>query len=107
MKILIAIAALAMLLFGCIAQERPPEAAGASGICISECQRQMLSGRDLSSGPCLLDGIPDYPDWVCDAAHSPRIAVDNLPENQCSAYASGRARHFIEVSPDCKLIQEY
>jgi hypothetical protein len=107
MRTMIAIAALAMLLFGCIAQERPPEAAGVSGICISECQRQMLSGRDLSSGPCLMDGVPDYPDWVCDVARSPRVAADNLPENGCNSFASGRARHFIEVTPDCKLIQEY
>ncbi len=106
MRTLIALAAVAMLL-GCATQERRPEASGALNACISECQREMLSGRDLSSGPCLLNPEPDYPDWVCDVAHSPREAADDLPINQCSAFARKAAGHFIEVAPDCKLIGEY
>ena len=107
MKSLMALAALAALLCGCASQERPPEAAGVSGICISECQRQLLSNRDLSSGPCLLDPVPENADWVCDVAHSPREAADELPENQCGSFRKGEARHFVEVSPDCRLIREY
>ena len=103
MKIWLALAALLLAACGCVSQERRPEAPGVSGICISECQREMLSGRDLSIGPCLLNMVPDYPDWVCDVAHSPREAADDLPENQCV----GAAKHFIEVAPDCRLIREY
>jgi hypothetical protein len=106
MKAWIALAALAML-FGCAAQERAPEAAGAQSACISECQRALLSERDLSNGPCLMNPMPDFPGWVCDVAHSPREAADNLLENQCSAFAAGSAKHFIEVAPDCTLIREY
>lgn len=107
MKIWLALAALLLAAFGCATQERPPEAAGVSGICISECQRQMLSGRNLTAGPCLLNPVADYPDWVCDVAHSPREAVDDLPINRCSAFALGAARHFIEVTPDCRPMREY
>ena len=106
MKAWVALAALAML-FGCVAQERAPETAGVENACISECQRAMLSGRDLSAGPCLLNPVPDYPGWVCDVAHSPREAVDSVTGNQCSAFANGSAKHFIEVAPDCIYIREY
>ena len=99
--------ALLLLLFGCAqtAQQTPPEASSAMNACISECQRQLLSNRDLSSGPCLLDPIPDFPAWVCDVAHSPRETVDNLPSNQCASFGAS-ANHFIEASPNCKLIRE-
>ncbi len=94
------------LLFGCAqAAEKPPQAPSAMNACISECQQQLLSNRDLSSGPCLLDPIPDYPGWVCDVAHSPRQPIDNLPENQCASFGAA-ANHFIEVSPNCHLIRE-
>jgi len=73
--------------------------------CIQKCQEALNSGQDLSSGPCLGNPLENYTDWVCDVAHSPRQAIDNNPENQCSAYRQGLARHFIEVTPDCKLIR--
>ena len=96
-----------LVAFGCATQERAPEAAGAKNACISECRREILSGRNLSDGPCLLDTMPDYPGWVCDVAHSPRQAVDDLPANQCGSFAKGKASHFIEVTPDCIFIREY
>ena len=43
---------------------------------------------------------------VCDVAHSPREAVDDLPENQCADFREGRAHHFVEVTPDCRFIRE-
>jgi hypothetical protein len=61
-------------------------------------------GIDLSSGPCIDNG-EKFPGWVIDVAHSPREPVDNLPENQCSAYREGRAEHFIELSPDANFIR--
>lgn len=79
----------------------------AKRICVQECQQQLAEGRDLSNGPCLLDPISELPDWVCDVAHSPREDVDNMAENQCSSYRRGIAKHFVEVTPDCKFIRAY
>lgn len=59
-------------------------------------------GADLSAGPCL--GII-MKDWVADIAHSPREDIDNIPQNQCKAYISGKARHFIELSPEGEFIR--
>jgi hypothetical protein len=51
-------------------------------------------GEDLSSGPCLGTIMAN---WVADVAHDPRQAVDDRPENQCEAYRSGEAEHFVEL----------
>lgn len=61
------------------------------------------NGEDLSSGPCLSNDL--MPGWVADIAHNPRIASDNLPQNQCAAYLEGRAKHFVELDLDGKLIR--
>ena len=55
-------------------------------------------GRDFSSGPCLSNAL--MPEWVVDIAHSPRLPIDDLPENQCPAYREGKAKHFVELDPD-------
>lgn len=34
-----------------------------------------------------------------DMAHDPRQEVDERPENQCEAYRSGEADHFVELDP--------
>jgi hypothetical protein len=73
-------------------------------ICIQACQTDIANLSEQSSS-CLLDPIPQYPDWVCDVAHKPRIELDNLQENQCLAFRTGRAKHFIEVTPNCELIR--
>jgi len=73
--------------------------------CIETC---MMINWDLTNrSPCLSDNNTAWniSDWVCDVAHSPRQPVDNLPENQCSAFREGKARHFVEVGPDCKIIR--
>lgn len=60
------------------------------------------AGLDLADGPCLgvvLEG------WVADVAHDPRQEVDDRPENQCEAYRSGEAGHFVELDPDGNLIR--
>jgi hypothetical protein len=59
-------------------------------------------GVDFAPGPCLgivLDG------WVADVAHEPRQPVDDRPENQCGAYRSGEADHFVELDPDGNVIR--
>ncbi|MFH1752036.1 MAG: hypothetical protein ABH821_03820 [archaeon] len=67
------------------------------------CGNAALGGRDLSMGPCLSNEV--IPDWVCDIAHNPRQDVDNLPENQCTAFREKLASHFIELNENCETIQ--
>lgn len=68
-------------------------------------QQKQSEGMDFSQGPCLSNEI--IPDWVCDVAHSPRQAVDNRPENQCSAYREGKAEHFVELDTEGNVIKIY
>jgi len=75
-------------------------------------QQANSQALDLSNGPCLsnyLHGNIDYPQtvWVLDIAHNPRQAVDDLPENQCSAYRDGQAMNFIEFDEQGNLIKYY
>jgi hypothetical protein len=59
-------------------------------------------GVDFADGPCLgvvQDG------WVADVAHDPREPVDDRPENQCQAFRSGEADHFVELDPDGNVIR--
>ena len=65
-----------------------------------------LEGTDFSRGPCIADPLPEpTADWVVDVAHEPRRALDERPENQCSAYRSGKAEHFVELDPEGNLIR--
>jgi len=61
------------------------------------------SGTDFSSGPCLSNNLAN--DWVADVAHNPRTEVDDLPENQCSAYREGTAHHFVELDTNGQFIR--
>lgn len=66
-------------------------------------KERQKEGIALIEGPCLTNEI--IPDWVVDIAHDPRQAVDDLPENQCSAYGNGIAHHFVELDVSGKLIR--
>lgn len=66
-------------------------------------QQKKSAGVDLSYGPCLSNNL--MPNWVADIVHSPRIPADNLPQNQCSAYLEGKAKHFVELDTDGKLVR--
>lgn len=66
-------------------------------------QQSKSLGTDFSSGPCLSNAL--LPDWVLDIAHNPRLPIDDLPANQCSALKEGKAHHFVELDPDGKLIK--
>lgn len=75
-------------------------------------QQAIADKVDLTDGPCLsneLFGNKDYPEtlWVLDIAHNPREEIDDLPENQCSAFSEGKAENFIELDPDGNLIKLY
>lgn len=58
---------------------------------------------DFSTGPCLSNAL--MPGWVVDIVHSPRTSIDELPENQCSAYIGGKAVHFVELDTEGNLIR--
>lgn len=58
--------------------------------------------KDLSTGPCLGEISSD---WVLDVAHLPRVAIDNLPQNQCADFLSGKVHHFVEMSPQGEVIK--
>jgi hypothetical protein len=83
----------------------PPPTKNVKALCVEACNRALAAGTDLSAGPCLLDPMAEFTDWVCDVAHDPREPVDDLRENQCDAWHAGQARHFIEVTPDCRFIR--
>ncbi len=55
----------------------------------------VAQGEDLANGPCLSDNLTSG--WVADLVHSPRMDVDNKPENQCPSYVNGTAKHFVEL----------
>jgi hypothetical protein len=59
-------------------------------------------GVDMSDGPCL--GVIEE-GWVADVAHDPREDVDDEPENQCEAYRTGQADHFVELDPEGRFIR--
>jgi hypothetical protein len=63
----------------------------------------VAAGVDLSAGPCI--GDPVIPGWVADVAHDPRLPADDDPANQCPGYRSGVSAHFVELTPDGRLIQ--
>ncbi len=65
-------------------------------------QRKEMN-EDFSSGPCLSNAL--MPGWVVDIAHSPRLPMDDLPENQCPAYREGRVAHFVELDTEGNLIR--
>ena len=65
-------------------------------------EEAIAQGRDLADGPCL--GVV-LENWVADIAHDPRQEIDDRPENQCEAYRSGEAEHFVELDPEGELIR--
>ncbi len=67
--------------------------------------RALRSGSDLSAGPCIAERLPGISDWVADIAHDPREDVDDDPANQCARYRSGAAPHFVELTPEGRLIR--
>jgi len=88
-----------LLTSGCISQTSIKESAIAK--CISLC-KQKKDVINLSHGPCLSNNIEN--DWVCDVAHSPRLPIDNLKENQCPSFGIN-ASHFVEVDEQCNFIR--
>lgn len=61
------------------------------------------TGEDLSHGPCLNDFLMS--NWVVDIVHSPRTKEDDLPENQCPSYNSGKFKHFVEMDAEGNILR--
>ena len=94
-----------VFLSGCLqAQPKLTEKDVAIKACKTACENARIKGENLENGPCLLNPIQEVQNWVCDVAHSPREAVDNQRENQCSEYGK-TAKHFVEVDPSCEFIK--
>ncbi|MFH1239648.1 MAG: hypothetical protein V1672_00350 [Candidatus Diapherotrites archaeon] len=74
-------------------------------MCRDLCELKISDGGDLSAGPCIGNPIQEMPNYVCDIAHNPRTEIDNLPENQCSAFRENNAEYFIELDENCELIK--
>ena len=63
----------------------------------------IASNIDLSRGPCLGEIKPG---WYLDIAHKPRQPVDSEPQNQCAAVRTGKAKHFVELTPNGQFIRK-
>lgn len=89
---------------GCVGGKSSPEEQKDEAIerCVEICNSKKKQ-MNLSDGPCLSNGVTAS--WVCDVAHEPRKEVDNKEENKCSDYVEEKKIHFVEVTPDCKLIR--
>ncbi len=44
-------------------------------------------------------------DYAVDIVHVPRTEEDNLPENQCEDYRTGKVHHFIELDKDGNIVK--
>lgn len=60
-------------------------------------------GADLSEGPCLTNDLAE--DWVADLVHSPRVEIDDLPDNQCMRLLEGKATHFVELDLNGNVVR--
>ncbi|MFH0869066.1 MAG: hypothetical protein V1839_02465 [archaeon] len=92
---------------GCVTANPQQTTNDVINACLKACDDARAANTSLENGPCLLNPIPQYEDWVCDVVNSPRKAVDNLPANQCSAFLKGKAKHFVEVTPECLYIKTF
>ncbi len=66
-------------------------------------QLKKQGGEDLQNGPCLSNAL--MPGWVVDLVHDPRQPIDDRPENQCSAFLEGKAKHFVELDLEGNFIR--
>jgi len=109
MKILLASLIVSLLVAGCqlTPRENKNQPLTDREIAIQKAKElfkeKQKEGMALIEGPCLTNEI--IPDWVVDIAHDPRQPVDDLPENQCSAFTDGTAHHFVELDVSGKLIR--
>lgn len=56
---------------------------------------------DMEKSPCLSDDMGDG--YALDIAHNPRISLDD--QVQCDSIKSGKLTHFVEMTPDGKILR--
>jgi len=83
----------------------PAQPKDAAEACQQLCKSALATDLAMPSSACIGNPMQSFPDYVCDLAHNPREAVDDLPENQCSAYREGKAKRFVEVDTNCNVIK--
>ena len=66
---------------------------------------KIAAEEDISNGPCLADEL--FKGWVADLVHNPRLPIDDLPENQCPSYVSGKNIHFVELDLSGNVVRVY
>jgi len=114
-KVIIVLLIATVLVSGCLqnassTQDGQKNAVSSEKIAIDACKALCNDALkikwDFSNGPCLSEATLswDVNDWVCDIAHNPRQAVDNIKENQCYDYGT-IANHFVELTPECEFIK--
>jgi hypothetical protein len=102
---LVALAILALGIVGCGGSSGASDADKDKAIAAAKFLYAGQAKRDLSSGPCLSEGLDGLSDWVVDIAHDPRQPVDDQPANQCQSFRDGETHHFVELTPDGRLIR--
>jgi hypothetical protein len=70
-------------------------------ICASSLYQQKKQAGMNFSSQCL----GSCGDYAIDIVHVPRTSEDNLPENQCSDYTSGKVKHFIELDANGQIVR--
>jgi hypothetical protein len=81
------------------------ERQGAIDAAMRAYDQKKAAGADFASGPCLSESLPGFSDWVADVAHDPRQSIDDEPANQCQRFRDGDADHFVELTPQGRLIR--
>lgn len=100
--LLVSVGAIALLIVFLRRDRMPDEGFDPKAASLVLWEEARGEGVDLSSGPCL--GLIGS-DWVADVVHDPRQPVDDDPENQCAEYQMGKVKHFVELTPDGKVVR--
>lgn len=97
----------AVLLSPAAALATSESAARERAVALCQQQKKNADPGEWEQGPCISNGQGELADWVVDVAHSPRQPVDDQPSNQCSAFAEGRIKKFVELDTKCKVIRSH
>lgn len=66
--------------------------------------QKKAEGMEFSS-QCLGTIEVDGEGYAVDIVHVPRTEEDNLPENQCEDFRTGKVKHFVELDKDGNVVK--
>lgn len=66
--------------------------------------QKKAEGMEFNS-QCLGTIEVDGEKYAVDIVHVPRTEEDNLPENQCEDYITGKVSHFVELDKDGNVVR--